>query len=154
MAEFDLATLAVGPATASFTYLTASIFRDPSRPLTGQLFVDTYAGDNQASLLDYGQPSTGSLGSFTLESHAFGDTISFDVTSILAAAIGRGDAALGMRLRPSFSSFADTSASFGDFTLTVAAVPEPSTYALFMVGFSATALALRRRRARVDRKPA
>jgi hypothetical protein len=149
-AEFDIRGLAAGPATLTFTYLNGAQFLSPTREPPGpnaSFYVSAYGGDlAPPTIMDYFllNGSGREMGVFTVPP-VFGTVFTFDVTDALAAYKLAGHDAFGVRLRPDLLVFADTTTNWGDFTLTVAAVPEPGTYALLLAGLGATCVMRRRR---------
>ena len=158
--EFNLAgQQAAGSAVLSFEYDAryAVLSYPASQSMT--VFLGSYAGDNVAHVSDWstvtvGSPGSGFLfslmgpprfGQFETAGLTFGQTLSYDVTSLYNLSLARGDAALGIGLD---SGINFQYAKFGNFTLTVTPpVPEPSTYALLLGGLALVGFA-RRHRAR------
>ena len=152
--EFNLAgQQAANAVMLSFQFDGRSTVMGAAQTPSMPVILSWYSGDNVANVSDWRDVTfpPGSLfwirahekfGEFDAASFASGQTLSFDVTSLYNSAIARGDAALGIGL--DFYQFSFQYARFSDFTLTVPAVPEPSTYALTLVGLVAVAM-LRRR---------
>ena len=150
--EFNLAGLQASDSVVlKFDAGTTWAYQGDVIPALGSLALTEYVGDNAATVSDYGMStSVASIGSFQIESQAPGDQLSFDVTSLYNAAIARGDAAFGVRFNiPTGGTFWGGSlfsaASYNNVSLTVAAVPEGSTWALMLGGLALIAFAKRRR---------
>lgn len=142
--EFNLAGAAIAQAVSVSFHLrsTSILFGNPSNAVS-PFAVFTYTGDNLAQLGDFLPAGRVSLGNVTLG--PAGDlSYSFDVTGLYNAAVARGDLAFGFGVDQKTTP--NVFASLDQFTINVAAVPEPSTWALFGVGGLALALARSRRR--------
>jgi hypothetical protein len=165
--EFDLAGLgsARGPVQLSFNLASALDERGldrfdspipPVYPISGELSVGTYRGDNLASRFDFRPVSTGTLAVMDTAGLLAGTQIRLDVTGAFNDAISHGDTSLGfwlMATGPSFMGFSrhTTVLTFDDFRLTIndaaaMPVPEPQTWALMLAGLAGVGAAARRRR--------
>jgi len=150
--EFNLAGMKASDSVVlKFDAGTTWAYQGDVIPAFGNLALTEYVGNNVASVSDYGtSTSVGSIGSFQIESRAPGDQLSFDVTNLYNAAIARGDAAFGVRFNiPTGGTFWGGSlfgeANYNNMSLTVAAVPEASTWALMLGGLALIGFAKRRR---------
>jgi hypothetical protein len=141
--EFDLTgQQAAGSVVLSFQAVSVTRRHDFAPAL---IRVGTYAGNNLAELNDFTPTWQGALPGIDLATFAAGTLYTFDVTALYNAAIARGDFAFGVGIDN--REFADTFAAFDGFTLAVAAVPEPQTWALMLAGGAALGLGrLARRR--------
>jgi hypothetical protein len=172
--EFDLAGLQPGTATLTFNLVDQSAREggDASLlPKAATFSLGAYVGDNLTlrppngtATTPPGQNEFGTMfATFASGANAdgrsllkVGDAFSFDVTAPLAAALARGDAALGIglvsSLLPNGAVIATELYSFGNFQLTledpVAAIPEPGTSALMVGGLAALGGWVRRTRRR------
>lgn len=153
MAEFNLLgpiAYRGEPVYLSFNYLSSSSQQYPyPAPFVAPISISAYIGDNLAARPDYSVAAFASLGIFQTAGLAFGDRITYDVTSIFQFATRADAPALGFRLAMAGGTGgAPHSASFGNFALlpSVAAVPEPSEYALLIAGLGAVGWAVRRRK--------
>ena len=149
LSEYDLAGLVTGPAFVTFTVFQAGGLFPGSNdfPWDGTIEIDAYTGNNLEDVSDFEAASTGIVSSFTTTGLFVGNTLSFNITSIFDAAIGNGDAALGIRL----AAITDPEAGawgFNDFRLTstdmTTNVPVPATLVLLAMGFGV--MLIRRRR--------
>lgn len=114
----------------------------------GDIAVDAYAGNNLEDISDYEAASTGAVGIFNTAALLAGDTLSSDITAIFNAAIGNGDASLGIRL-----AIADNpnggAVTFDSFRLTTdnqtSVVPVPAALPLLLAGLAVMGLITRRK---------
>jgi hypothetical protein len=157
-AEFDLGGLAEvsGPGphdsidSASLSFTLSSIGPNAYGPTNN---VSAFWGRNSPAVTDiYGTVSRGSFLSLNIASFQAGSRFVVDATNLLNAALRNDARTLGMRVsgfvytdRSNAFVLSDISLSVTDANL-VAAVPEPSEYALLSVGFPLLALAMRRSR--------
>lgn len=122
LSEFNLAGLTTaGPAYVTFNVFSlGGLFQDEGTGLPGNFKIDvySYAGNNQEDRSDYQKTSSGFLGSFSTAGRFVGETLSFDVNSILDAAIANGDASLGIRLQPTTYVNNGPAITFDNFRLT------------------------------------
>lgn len=154
LSEYDLATLANSPtAFVTFEVFKAGGLFDGTNdfPFTGNINVFAYQANNNEDISDYEIATLGSVGSFSTAGLLVGNTLSFDIAAIFNNAIDNGWSSLGMRLQ--VEDWNDTQGgawTFDNFRLTTdnltTAVPEPSTYAMLLVGLVGIGLAARRRR--------
>lgn len=150
--EFNLAGMAAGAATVSFRYVSfaASSYSGTTYPATGTVTLSAYQGDNVASVLDYGQNAlVGVVGSFDITAYQPGDLVTLDISSFYNAALAGGWAALGLRLSavspPLYNFNTYGFVTYDSFTL--AAVPEPGTWAMTFGGLGLMCLVACRRKA-------
>ncbi len=97
LSEYNLAGVAAGPAFVTFNvFRLGGLFGQAN--YVGNIKVDTYLGNNAEDISDYQAASTGTIGSFSTAGLAVGNTVSLDITSLLAAALSAGNTSLGIRL--------------------------------------------------------
>jgi len=132
-AHFDLAGVAAAPsAFLEFRRDSVNYGSD------FELSLDSYVGWSSFSRNIYSAPTTGALATFFRDDVADGESLSFDITPALSAALAAGDALLGIRIRKSFeASQGLQTVTYVDFQLHV--IPEPSTGALFFLGIAGLA---------------
>jgi hypothetical protein len=122
LSEFNLAGLtSVGPAYVTFdVFSLGGLFQDEGTGLPGDFMIDiiSYAGNNAEDLADYQETASGALGSFSTAGRFVDETLSFDVNSILDAAIANGDLSLGIRLQPQTYVNNGPAITFENFRLT------------------------------------
>ncbi len=149
LSEYDLAGLStVGPAFVSFNvYLADGLFGQGG----GAFDIDIYAyvGNNSEDLSDWQAPTTGFVGSFNTGGLLVGNILSFDVNSLLDAAITAGDASFGIRLQQRNRDIDGPAYTFDNFRLTTTddttPVPAPASLALLGIGLVALAGSRRKR---------
>jgi hypothetical protein len=165
--EFDLAGLGSARGAVELSFKLASALDDrgfdsvgqpipPVDPISGELSVGTYRGDNLASRFDFRPVTTGTVAVMDTAGLLRGTQIRLDVTGAFNDAVSRGDPSLGFWLLatgPSFMGFSrhTTVLTFDDFRLTIndapaMPAPEPQTWALMLAGLAAVGAAARRRR--------
>ena len=104
-------------------------------PLSGSIFASLYSADGAATTRDYGLNSyfgASKPPSFEAQAFALGSFVTLDVTETYNTAIAAGESFLGLQLRTGMPL--RHFATFDNFELSVAAVPEPETYALLLAG--------------------
>ena len=162
LSEFNLAGLA--PQSSAFVTfsvsrvggLFAGVNDFPFR-FPGAL-IYAYVGNNSEDIADY-QAATlptpngfGTVGAFFSEGLSELSVLSFDITSVLNAAIAANRPSLGVRVQRNGDASRNVGAmTFQDFRLTtddqtVNLTPEPSTFFLIATGLAALVLFRRRRR--------
>ena len=154
---FDISSLTTEITDASFTFTGQSSTGNPGAgTLTGigelSLYSDGTMSDNTSSERATYITATGTtLGAFDAGGYAANTSFDYDVTSFLETRRLAGDTFVSFRFSEdtsSFDSIVDQQLFLNDsFTLTatVAAIPEPSTFAVF-AGVLAIGLSASRRR--------
>lgn len=102
LSEYDITGLsAVSSAFVTFNVFDNGGLFDGSNdfPFDGNISVYSYVGNNTEDVSDYQAASTGTVGTFSTLGLGVGNIISFDITSLLNAAILAGNSSLGMRLQ-------------------------------------------------------
>jgi len=143
LSEYNLAGLSTaGPAFVSFNvYLADGLFGQGG----GAFDIDVYAyvGNNAEDLSDWEAATTGLVGSFNTAGLAVGNILSFDVNSLLDAAITAGDPSFGIRLQQRTRDISGPAYTFDNFRLTTTddttSVPAPASLALLGIGLAALA---------------
>ena len=129
-AQFDLGGIAAAPiALLEFRRDSANSGSD------FELSLDTYVGWPSFSRNIYSAPTTGPLATFFRDDVVDGESLSFDITPALNAALAAGDPLLGIRIRKSVeASQGLQTVTYVDFQLHV--IPEPTTGALLVLGIA------------------
>jgi hypothetical protein len=111
----------------------------PFYPYGGIYNLYAYAGTNVASRNAFTASRVGLIGTFDLYGHGVGSAFSFDVTSLFNTLLATGAPAFGLHFvgeGPFGSAPRYEDVTFTSTLLTVAAVPEPESYALLVLGFA------------------
>lgn len=143
LSEYDLAGLAGGgPAFVTFRVdILGGLFGQWA--FDGVIEVLAYLGNNTENLSDFEAASTGLVGSFSTAGLVVGQTLSFDISALLTAAITAGDPSLGIRLQK-VGSTGGGAIVFDSFRLTTenlsdGVIPLPAAAWLFLAGIGALA---------------
>lgn len=134
ISEYNL----TGLTTASSAFVSFDVFTDGGLfsetndfPFTGNIDIVAYEGNNLENISDYQASVIGNVGTFNTGSLDIGDTLSFDVTSLLNNAIDNDLSSLGIRLQIASGTNTQGGAwTFDSFRLTTDdqstdIVPEP-----------------------------
>lgn len=101
LSEFDLSGVGeVASASLGFgVFAEKGLYDNNDFAYRGPIDIYSYRGDGVATLADYSAAETGLVGSFSTEGLAAGETLGFDVTAALNAALDAGEDSLGFRLQ-------------------------------------------------------
>ncbi|MEZ0267878.1 MAG: hypothetical protein ACAI43_24395 [Phycisphaerae bacterium] len=123
--EFDLTGVVAGTATMTFDLKNFGNYGQTK--FNGQINVLAYQGDNANANSDFQAASFASGPSFNTTALIVGDTVTLDVTAILAQALTNGYTSLGFRLE-AVNPGDHHAVLFNNFQLTVAdpVAPQPN----------------------------
>jgi hypothetical protein len=138
LSEYNIAGLSpAGPAFVTFNvYNKNGLFGIPDK---GDLTIELYAyqGNNQENISDFSDTVIGYIDKFNTSGLTVGDVISFDVNTLLDAAIANGDNSFGVRLRPKVFAGDMATWTFDTFRLTTDDQSKPVPGPLPVLGAAA-----------------